>query len=49
MIDDIVFDTESFILETPSTVGGTPQAYSLDGGSFDATTAGGETSVIFIG
>ena len=49
MIDDILFDTESFLLETPQTTGGTPNGYSLDGSNFDFTsTSGGETSVIFI-
>lgn len=51
MIDDILFDTESFILETPQIFGGSPNGYSLDGPNYDFTTtstSGGETSVVFI-
>ncbi len=50
MIDDILFDTESFLLETPTTSGGSAQSYSLDGPNFDSVTtaSSGETSVVFI-
>lgn len=49
MIDDILFDFTSFILEIPfDTAGGLISSYSLDGSSFDFVSIGGETSSIFI-
>lgn len=50
MIDDIVFEFTSFILELPfDSPGGLISAYSMDGSSYDFTsTNGGETSSVFI-
>lgn len=49
MIDDIIYDSTEFILETPAgTPGGVITSYSLDGSNFDFTSSGGETSHVFI-
>lgn len=47
MIDDIIFDTIEFILETTlGTPGGVLSAISLDGGNYDIKQP--ETSRVFI-
>jgi hypothetical protein len=50
MIDDIVFEFCSFILELPiDSPGGNINSYSLDGFGYDFNqTSGGETSYTFI-
>lgn len=49
MIEDIVFDSLLLVFETPEeTPGGTISSYSFDGDNFDASSGGGEVSVIFI-
>lgn len=52
MIDDIIFDVSSFILEMPyGDIGGVISSYSMDGSSFDFISnpsSGGETSSVFI-
>lgn len=49
MLDDIVFLSEFFILETDVTSGGNILSYSLDGDNYDfISTGGGETSYTFV-
>lgn len=49
---DIIYDSNSFILELPDgTPGGIISGYSLDGSNYDfsaAGSSGGETSHVFI-
>lgn len=51
MIDDIVFDSDNFILELPTAApGGTIVSYSMDDVNYDFTagSGGGETSHVFV-
>jgi hypothetical protein len=51
MLDDIVFLSESFILESNPTTAGEISAYSLDGANYDFTATGtgtGESSYTFV-
>jgi hypothetical protein len=50
MLDDIVFLSESFILETNPTTAGEILSYSLDGANYDFTAGSGtgESSYTFV-
>jgi hypothetical protein len=48
MLNDIVFLSEFFILETDPTTGGNILSYSLDGENYDFIPGGGETSYTFV-
>lgn len=51
MIEDIIYDNIDFILETNTTIGGIPIAYSLDGDAYDFTSTSSsaiETSYVFV-